>query len=397
MRRHKLTLVLAVVLAVLTFTAAVVPVYASTPDQKQLEQQKRGVQRQLRQEQSNLGQQRNREAELKAELNQLDHRLQELQSELARINREIAATERKIARVEAELAEAEAALAEKETLFKRRLRNIYERGYVSYLDVLLGASSFSDFLTRFNNLKIIADNDQRLVDEVRAERDRVEAMKEELEQEKSRLDGMRRQILNNEAELERTVASRNQVKEELQEEITRSEEAIRKMKLKEEKLEKEIQALIRRSASNRGAGGGGGGGGAVVRGSGRFCWPAACSFYVPTEGAAYGWRVHPIDQYRHFHTGIDISTTGPIFAADSGEVIWAQWKGSYGNCIIIDHGNGFTTLYAHLSAIYVGLGQSVSRGQHIGIAGSTGGTSTGVHLHFEVRVNGEPTNPMSYL
>jgi murein DD-endopeptidase MepM/ murein hydrolase activator NlpD len=221
-------------------------------------------------------------------------------------------------------------------------------------------------------------------------------MKEELEQEKSRLDGMRRQILNNEAELERTRLSRNQVKEELQEEITRSEEAIRKMKLEEEKLKKEIQALIRRSASNRGAGSGGGGGGAVVRGSGRFCWPAACSFYVPTGRAAYGWRVHPIDQYRHFHTGIDISTTGPIFAADSGEVIWAQWKGSYGNCIIIDHGNGFTTLYAHLSAIYVGLGQSVSRGQCIGIAGSTG-SSTGVHLHFEVWVNGDHTDPMSYL
>lgn len=396
MRRHKLTLVLAVVLAVLTFTAAVVPVYASTPDQKQLEQQKRGVKRQLRQEQSNLGQQRNREAELKAELNQLDRRLQELQAELEQVNREIAATEEEIARAKEALAEAEAALAEKETLFKRRLRNIYERGYVSYLDVLLGASSFSDFLTRFNNLKIIADNDQRLVDEVRAERDRVEAMKEELEQEKSRLDGMRRQILNNEAELERTVASRNQVKEELQEEITRSEEAIRKMKLEEEKLKKEIQALIRRSASNRGAGSGGGGGGAVVRGSGRFCWPAACSFYVPTGRAAYGRRVHPIDQYRHFHTGIDISTTGPIFAADSGEVIWAQWKGSYGNCIIIDHGNGFTTLYAHLSAIYVGLGQSVSRGQCIGIAGSTG-SSTGVHLHFEVWVNGDHTDPMSYL
>ena len=395
MRRHKLTLVLAVVLAVLTFTAAVAPVYASTLNQKQQKKQK--IEQDIKQQQGNLKQQRSRKSELESEMNQLDHRLQELQAELEQVNREIAATEEEIARAKEALAEAEAALAEKETLFKRRLRNIYERGYVSYLDVLLGASSFSDFLTRFNNLKIIADNDQRLVDEVRAERDRVEAMKEELEQEKSRLDGMRRQILNNEAELERTVASRNQVKEELQEEITRSEEAIRKMKLEEEKLKKEIQALIRRSASNRGAGSGGGVGGTVVRGSGRFCWPAACSFYVPTGRAAYGRRVHPIDQYRHFHTGIDISTTGPIFAADSGEVIWAQWKGSYGNCIIIDHGNGFTTLYAHLSAIYVGLGQSVSRGQHIGIAGSTGGTSTGVHLHFEVRVNGEPTNPMSYL
>ncbi|MFY9503594.1 MAG: peptidoglycan DD-metalloendopeptidase family protein [Dethiobacteria bacterium] len=391
MRRHKLTLVLAVVLAVLTFTAAVAPVYASTLNQKQQKKQK--IEQDIKQQQGNLKQQRSRKSELESEMNQLDHRLQELQSELARINREIAATERKIARVEAELAEAEAALAEKETLFKRRLRNIYERGYVSYLDVLLGASSFSDFLTRFNNLKIIADNDQRLVDEVRAERDRVEAMKEELEQEKSRLDGMRRQILNNEAELERTRLSRNQVKEELQEEITRSEEAIRKMKLKEEKLEKEIQALIRRSASNRGAGGGGGGGGAVVRGSGRFCWP--CQGGRITSG--YGNRVHPkTGIYPDFHRGIDISPADTIFAADSGKVIWAQWKGSYGNCIIIDHGNGFTTLYAHLSAIYVGLGQSVSRGQCIGIAGSTG-SSTGVHLHFEVWVNGDHTDPMSYL
>lgn len=392
MRRHKLTLVLAVVLAVLTFTAAVVPVYASTPDQKQLEQQKRGVQRQLRQEQSNLGQQRNREAELKAELNQLDRRLQELQAELEQVNREIAATEEEIARAKEALAEAEAALAEKETLFKRRLRNIYERGYVSYLDVLLGASSFSDFLTRFNNLKIIADNDQRLVDEVRAERDRVEAMKEELEQEKSRLDGMRRQILNNEAELERTRLSRNQVKEELQEEITRSEEAIRKMELEEEKLKKEIQALIKRSASNRGAGSGGAGGGAVVRGSGRFCWP--CQGGRITSG--YGNRFHPIFNKWRDHNGIDISTTGTIFAADSGQVAIARWGSGYGNYIVIDHGNGFTTLYAHLSVISVRVGQSVSRGQPIGKAGETG-DSDGVHLHFEVWVNGKHTDPMSYL
>ena len=108
-------------------------------------------------------------------------------------------------------------------------------------------------------------------------------------------------------------------------------------------------------------------------------------------------RVHPVTGVYKLHTGIDIpATTGtPIRAAESGQVITASYQGAYGNCVIIDHGNGYSTLYGHQSSIAVSVGDTVTRGQTIGYVGSTG-YSTGPHLHFEIRVNGSPQDPLNY-
>ena len=112
----------------------------------------------------------------------------------------------------------------------------------------------------------------------------------------------------------------------------------------------------------------------------------------------FGWRIHPILGYRKFHTGIDIGVGYgvPIHSAAAGTVIYATWMGGYGNVIIVDHGDGLSTLYAHQSSLAVGNGARVARGQTVGYVGSTG-FSTGPHLHFEVRVNGNPVDPMGYL
>ena len=112
----------------------------------------------------------------------------------------------------------------------------------------------------------------------------------------------------------------------------------------------------------------------------------------------FGWRIHPILGYRKFHTGIDIAVGYgvPIHSAGAGTVIYATWMGGYGNVIIVDHGDGLSTLYAHQSSLAVGNGARVARGQTVGYVGSTG-FSTGPHLHFEVRVNGNPVDPMGYL
>lgn len=391
MRRFKLLSLLALVLVLIFLTVEAVPVYASLEG---LEQKKEEVDQRLKQQQGTLKQYRSRESELSDELDRLDRRLEELQAELTRVNREIGATEEKIARAEESLAETEADLAGKETLFKRRLRALYEQNTVSYVDVLLGASSFSDFLSRFNNLKIIADNDQRLIEEVTAERDRIEQVKEKLEEEKNSLDGMRRQILSSEAELERTATSRKTVMGELQQEIARNVEAIKKLEQDSERLENEIRSLIKNT------------GGSGI--SGRLCYPVES----PTRiSSGYGWRSDPFSGTSSWHGGIDIATYGManyILAAEKGQVSLARWYGDYGNCIIIDHGGGTATLYGHLSSIQVSVGQTVSRGQRIGRAGTTG-RSTGVHLHFEVREyskppvryynNGTPDyryNPMNY-
>lgn len=390
MRRFKLISLLAVALVLIFLTVEAVPVYASLQG---LEQKKEEIDRRIKREQGNLKQYRSREAELSDELDRLDRRLEQLQTELTRVNREIGATEEEINRAEETLATTEAELAGKEELFKRRLRAIYEQSAVPYVDVLLGASTFSDFLTRFNNLKIIAANDQRLIEEVTAERDRIQQMKEKLEREKNRLDGMRRQILGSEAELERTVTSRKAVMGELRQEIVRNIEEIKKLEQDSERLENEIRSLINPGGSGI---------------SGKLGYPVE----PPTRiSSGYGWRSDPFTGISSWHGGIDIGTYGManyILAAENGQVSLARWYSDYGNCIIIDHGGGTATLYGHLSSIQVSVGQAVSRGQRIGRAGTTG-RSTGVHLHFEVREynrapvryypNGTPdyrNNPMNY-
>lgn len=392
MRHHKLLVVLAAVLVLLTLAEAVVPVYASTLDEKQKEKQE--IDRQLSQQKSSLKQQRKDEEALKRELNELDRRIRELEAELEKINRDITVTEEEIAQAEAELKAAEEELARKEDLFKCRLRAIYERGHVSYLDVLLGASSFSDFLNRFNYLRIIATNDQALVENIRAERDRIEAMKQDLEEKKNRLEGMRRRILANREEVSRVVASRKIVLEDLQQEIARKEKAIRELEWEAEQLDRLILELIGKS---------GGSGINYLRS------PLAGTYWVSDE---FGWRKCPMHTCQgkpwsgcpvcggtgsNYHGGIDLVpiSSRSVVAAESGTVVLARWYGGYGNCIIIDHGKGFSSLYAHLSAISVGVGQKVLRGQHIGTAGTTG-NSTGVHLHFEVREYDVRVNPRKY-
>ena len=385
MRHGKLWGLLAAVLVLLILAAAAAPAYASIKD---LEQEKGKLQQELQQERSNLKQQHSSRAELEDELEQLDRRLRELQSELAEVNTEITATEAEVAQTEEELAETRAELAGKEKLFKRRLRAIYEQGSLSYIDILLGAASFSDFLTRFYNLKIIAASDQELIEAVRAERDRIEEMKEKLEQKKAGLGAMRRQILNSEAEVERTIASRQSVRGELQQEISRAKQAIKELDQAEQELERQIQAL---SSRGTGVSTGGDSGGKL-----RFPVEPPHAFSSP-----FGWRIHPIYKDWRFHTGIDISTSGQpnyILAAEAGSVIIVGYSEVFGYHITIDHGNGLTTVYKHLrkGSITVGVGRQVERGQRIARAGSTGKDTTGVHLHFEVRINGVPKDPMKY-
>ena len=132
---------------------------------------------------------------------------------------------------------------------------------------------------------------------------------------------------------------------------------------------------------------------ASAHGSGQFTWPCYGEITSP-----FGWRVHPIWGTEIFHAGIDIGADygQPIVAADSGTVIYAGWMGGYGNAVMIDHGGGLVTLYGHNSSLTVGVGENVSKGQTIALAGSTG-NSTGPHCHFEVRIHGEVTSPLNYL
>ena len=161
-----------------------------------------------------------------------------------------------------------------------------------------------------------------------------------------------------------------------------------------DKLVAELEAQRAAEAAAAAAAAGGSGGGGSANASGSFLWPVASYVYVSSR---FGLRVHPITGKTKSHTGIDIASNQgtAVYASDGGTVTLAGWNGGYGNCIMIDHGNGYVTLYGHLSSISVSVGQTVSQGATIGAVGSTG-NSTGPHLHFEVLKNGTRIDPEQF-
>ncbi len=395
---------------------------SSVIDEKRQEQAE--LEKRLKQEKDSLKEQKSKEESLKAELNQLDLHLRELRAEINRLTGEITRCEGEIAQAEKELAEAEEQLEYRDNLLKRRLRVIYERGSVTYLEVLLESSNFSEFLTRLVNLKAIADNDLQLLEEVTAERDKIQAQKEQLEEKKNGLEALRRQTEGNQQEVEVTLASRGRVLNELKQEINLRLKAIEEMEREAAALEQLILSLLGPGSGNYSGIGG------------RVCWPVDRYAYISSY---FGWRRDPFTGASSYHGGLDIAinvgnwplssyycgTPSYILAAESGKVIFSgiyissgnnyqkapgrdeyqnpQYKapGAYGVLIIIDHGtdnqgNRWQTVYGHCHSRLVVQGQAVARGQRIGVVGSTG-NSTGAHLHFEVRKNGERINPLPFL
>ncbi len=387
------------ILLVSLFLALVIsPVYAVVTEEIEMKQQElEDLEKRRRDEKSALEHRLNREAALKDELNQIENRLLELRQEQDRLAGEITLVEKEIKTKEEELADAEMELANQEDLLKRRLRAIQQHGFVTYLEVLFESHSFPDFLTRLHNLSIIAENDMRLVDEIQAERDQIEVWKEELEHKKADLEAMQRQVAANEDEMEQVAAERAFMMNALQEEIAQNLKAIEDLENEAQKLDALIQRLIV-EASSRFSG---------VQGA--MHWPIEPPARI---SSGYGWRRDPFSGAQAWHGAIDIApynaAANYILAAAEGEIIFTGWNGGYGNCIMIDHGGGTVTLYAHMSSLLVQKGEIVHRGQRIARAGTTG-YSTGVHLHFEVREYNTPPvrsfpsgapdhrhNPMNY-
>ncbi|MBV9719075.1 MAG: peptidoglycan DD-metalloendopeptidase family protein [Candidatus Eremiobacteraeota bacterium] len=276
-------------------------------------------------------------------------------------------------------------------LLKRRLVDVYEFGDLTYVNALISARSFSEFVERWEDLRLlIAANERtvraRKVAEARVatieadlERTRMELQQEEQAQEEARsqlnsLADERSNLVTLAAIHRRRVAT--EVAE--LEGLSAAEESALEGLILERERELESQRRAEGIA-----------GGIESGGPGRFSWPVTGTITSP-----FGWRSNPFGGGPEFHQGLDIAapTGTTVTAAAGGTVLMAQWYGGYGNYILIDHGGGYSTGYGHLSAMYVSSGQSVQRGQAIGAVGSTG-QSTGPHLHFEVRIAGKPVDP----
>lgn len=323
---------------------------------------------------------------IQAELNAATARLREIQRQQAQINAQIEQTKRDIAK-------AEAYLKSRQNILNRRVRAIYMHGQLNYLEVILGANSFSDFANRIELLKRIIRSDYNLILEIQKQKAAIEAKKAQLEEDKRQLDALALEAEKARQEIAIKKAEQQKILDSAKSNRAAAAQMEKDLAAQAEQVRNLIQQRLAAAEAARQAASGGGSDDGYIQGTGAMSWPCSGPITSP-----FGYRTHPIFGTTIFHAGIDIGVDygTPIHAADSGVVVYSGWISGYGNAVIIDHGGGVSTLYGHNQSLAVSEGQSVSKGSVIAYAGSTG-NSTGPHCHFEVDINGSPVNPMGYL
>lgn len=337
-----------------------------------------------------------RKNELKAQLSGLTNDLSALQKQISLLDSQIEAQQDEIDAQEEllgeltqmiadktiELEESERQQAEQYAQLRSRLRYMVEHGTTSSLSILLSSDSFSDFLNRYEIIRQISLRDENLFEQLKAIRDKVLTEKQELEDTKKDAEDTKLQMEANKAELEAQMEAKRKQMESIQLAQKNVKDAYAAMI----ETEDELMAQYKKAAAEYAA--------QSTYVGGTFMWPLPAGNNVVT--CKYGMRTHPITGKRKLHTGVDLraSTGTKVYAANKGTVTTSGYSSAWGNYIIISHGGGITTLYAHMSKRSVSKDDKVKQGDIIGYSGNTG-YSTAPHLHFEISKNGSTYNPLN--
>lgn len=348
-----------------------------------------------------------KKAELQAAtitVNDLQTQLDRTNSAIARVNGDLdglaaqqRSTEHKLWWNTIQLNAARKSLALHDNLLKHRLVDVYEHGDMGYLSVLMASKSFTDFVERWEDLRLLIAANQRAVKSRKAAEHKVAGAQADLESAQAALaqqeEAQRRarnQLSTLAQERQNLVAVADSQRRHVATQVAEIEDlsATEEAQLEALIVERQREVEAQREAARRAAGIVG-----TTSAPGVLSWPVSGTITSP-----YGYRQNPFGGAPDFHPGLDIAAPmgTTVTAAAAGTVISAGWYGGYGNYILIDHGGGMATGYGHLSQIFVSNGQQVQKGQAIGAVGSTG-HSTGPHLHFEVRLHGKTTDPAAYL
>jgi murein DD-endopeptidase MepM/ murein hydrolase activator NlpD len=352
----------------------------SKPKVQDLKKSLKKVQTNKRSLERQLSRTRREVRAVKGDLRQIDGHIERLDTELVRTQDRLAAGLNEQQRLKAELKTATAELAEKKEQVRQRLRWMYVHEEHSVVSAFVGTRDVSEIASRAVLYERIARADRNLFEEFRELREKVARKKERQDELVTEIASLKQAQENRQSELKDTRQDKSALLGQLRDKQGDLEKLVRQL----DREEASIAARI--AAYNVSAG--------KVSGlkpfTGRFSRPVNASI---TSG--FGMRHHPILKRRRMHNGVDFGARhgSPIYAAADGIVISSGYSGGYGNVVILDHGGGISTLYAHCSRLMVSSGQRVQRGQTIAAVGSTG-LSTGPHLHFEVRVNGKPVNPL---
>lgn len=323
---------------------------------------------------------------------ELDANLTTIQAKINELNEMITAKEGEIAEKTTELEEAQRVQQEQYEAMKTRIKFMYERGDTLYLEMLFTSESFGDMLNKAEYIEMLSSYDRELLDAYVAQAEYVALCKESLEEEKGVLDEAKASVEAEEAALNELISTKQDEMYKMTSDIQSKEQAIKEYEAdiaEQNETIKALEAIVaeerKKLAAEQGR----------KYDGGMFAWPAPSYKRISDD---YGNRIHPILGTQQFHNGIDMAAPGgsPILAAYDGTVVAAAYNGSMGNYVMIDHGDSLYTIYMHASALYVSKGQEVRKGDTIAAVGSTG-RSTGNHLHFSVRLNGNYVNPWSYL
>ncbi|AHF11059.1 MULTISPECIES: M23 family metallopeptidase [Dehalobacter] len=344
----------------------------------------------LKQQEKILNQQKNAEGNL----NSLTTKAQQMEKQIRQLTTQIsdaevdldqkenahAKAQEEVTAIQTEVTAKQQELKGRQDTLRSRVRAIYEEGQVNYLEVLFQSTDLSDFISRVEYLSCLVENDQTILSDIRVQKQDLDKKKELLVAKMDEAESLKQQ-----AEAAKNYLDSSKSKKEVAlAENKEDQEALLEQIDKLERDSKALESKIRELQKNNTGG---------VTGT-VSVWPAPGYKYITST---FGYRVHPITKQYKLHTGVDIGAPygAKIVAAGSGTVVFSGWYGAYGNAIIIDHGNKISTLYGHMSSRAVAVNTTVAAGQTIGYVGSTG-WSTGAHLHFEVRKDGTPTNPMAY-
>ena len=409
----------------------------------QLQKQSSAFKNQISSVQSQINSTKQQKASTQSEIQELDRQLASVQAEITQLNTKIQETTANLNKSQQELKEAIATREAHYNTLKKRIRVMYEYGNSGYLEALLSSDNFSDFITRLEYTNKLVEYDNKVLKDYTHSEEVIATNVKTIAKDKKQIEDMKAEQSKKQQILDNNIARKNQIVKQLdsnqstyeaqiadlqqqdanvqaliqkaEAEAKAREAAAAKAKADAAAKAKAAQAAKAKSSSssstksstksrsssyNTGSSNtsGGSSSATVYSSNGKhYQYPIpAYNGYKPNSG--YGYRSSPIAGGTEFHTGVDLKATlnTDVIAAESGTVIYAGWIGGYGKCVIIDHGGGYSTLYAHNNVLKVSVGQTVQRGQVIAGAGTTG-YSTGVHSHFEVRINGQHTNPTGYI
>lgn len=320
----------------------------------------------------------------------LDQQIANTSAQITNVEAQISKYTQLIGEKEVELKDAEEKEAAQYELFCQRVRAMEKRGSVSYWSVLFKAESFTDLLSRVDFINEIMASDQRVIDDLQTLQQQIADTKADLEESKTQQEAAKTELVSKKKELDAQRVAANKVIQELTATENATEAVLADMEAEEDAIQAEIQRLSRELAAQQAASGQK----PQQSNPGGYIWPVNSRYITSTMGG----RTSPGGIGSTNHKGTDIGRVGytsQVYASKAGTVIKATYSRSYGNYVVISHGGGNTTLYAHMSSLKTTAGAYVNQGDVIGITGSTG-NSTGPHLHFEITENGSRVNPLSH-